>query len=139
MVTVRIRLGGRPPSGIHISVALSKRGTNRHPVRLRFPAGVSDAGGHRTRVGVSGDCVESNSLPRMSRLLVMYDIDTRSPTALRRRRAMATICCRHGERLQQSVFECYVPSALRERFVARLTRLTEDGKDRLRVYQLPPG
>lgn len=44
----------------------------------------------------------------MTLILVAYDVNTETPAGRRRLRRIAKICCDYGQRVQNSVFECWV-------------------------------
>lgn len=74
----------------------------------------------------------------MIELLVTYDVSTETKEGRRRLRKVATICLGHGQRVQQSVFECRVTEAQFEGLVARLVTTIDLDEDSIRVYRLPP-
>ena len=74
----------------------------------------------------------------MIELLVTYDVSTETKEGRRRLRKVATICLGHGQRVQQSVFECRVTEGQFEGLVARLVATIDLDEDSLRVYRLPP-
>ena len=69
-------------------------------------------------------------------ILVTYDVSTETPAGRKRLNRVARKCVAHGQRVQNSVFECnldwsqYV--ALRE----ELRNLINPGEDSLRFYNL---
>ena len=71
-------------------------------------------------------------------VLVAYDVSTESKEGKRRLRKVATVCCGHGQRVQNSVFECRVTAAQLEAMEAKLLGIIELSEDRLRIYRLPP-
>ena len=69
-------------------------------------------------------------------VLIAYDVATDTPTGQRRLRKVAQLCVAHGQRVQQSVFECSLTDAQLEDLLFRLLAVIDDGKDSLRVYRL---
>ena len=73
----------------------------------------------------------------MIELLVTYDVSTETKEGRRRLRKVATICLGHGQRVQQSVFECRVTEAQFESLTARLVAMIDLDQDSIRIYRLP--
>jgi len=69
-------------------------------------------------------------------VVVAYDVNTMDEKGRRRLRKAAKICENHGQRVQNSVFECLVDPAQWTKFRSRLTGLIDDEKDSLRFYFL---
>ncbi len=69
-------------------------------------------------------------------LLVTYDVNTQDPQGRKRLRQVAKLCVDHGQRVQNSVFECSVDAAQAKLFKARLTALIDRDKNSLRFYEL---
>ena len=69
-------------------------------------------------------------------LLVAYDVATDSKAGRRRLRRVANLCVAHGQRVQQSVFECVLTDVQVERFTYQLLREIEVSQDSLRIYRL---
>lgn len=69
-------------------------------------------------------------------LLVTYDVSTIDAGGARRLRKVAKLCEAHGQRVQQSVFECTLNAAQREQFVHELTEIIDEEQDSLRIYRL---
>ena len=69
-------------------------------------------------------------------VLVTYDVSTEDKAGRRRLRNVAKVCVDHGQRVQQSVFECSVDRAQYERLEDRLTTLIDEEADSLRIYRL---
>ena len=69
-------------------------------------------------------------------VLVTYDVNTESAASRRRLRRVARVCENHGQRVQNSVFECLVDyaqwTALRERLIKEI----KPEEDSLRFYFL---
>lgn len=70
------------------------------------------------------------------RLIIIYDVRTKSSEGRRRLRRVARACEDYGLRIQKSVFECVLRPgewrALRE----RLLRAYDPREDSLRIYEL---
>lgn len=69
-------------------------------------------------------------------ILVTYDVNTSDADGRRRLRMVAKKCVSHGQRVQNSVFECLLDAAQYKLFKAELTRLIDPQKDSLRFYEL---
>lgn len=69
-------------------------------------------------------------------LLVTYDVSTTESAEARRLRKVAKMCEAHGQRVQQSVFECTLSAAQKEQFLHELGELIDEEEDSLRIYQL---
>lgn len=69
-------------------------------------------------------------------VLVTYDVNTETAAGRRRLRKVAKACVNHGQRVQNSVFECLLDAAQYTRFKAELTALIDPSEDSLRFYQL---
>ena len=69
-------------------------------------------------------------------VLVTYDVNTETAAGRRRLRKMAKACVNHGQRVQNSVFECLLDAAQYVTFKAELTGLIDPQSDSLRFYQL---
>ena len=61
-------------------------------------------------------------------VLVTYDVNTETAAGRKRLRKVAKICVNHGQRVQNSVFECLLD--------AELTALIDPQTDSLRFYRL---
>ena len=61
-------------------------------------------------------------------VLITYDVNTETPAGRKRLRKVAKKCVNHGQRVQNSVFECLLK--------AELTALIDPALDSLRFYQL---
>jgi len=72
-------------------------------------------------------------------LVVTYDVDTTTKEGARRLRKVAKICEHYGQRVQFSVFEVRVSSAMREELEARLRKTINQKTDSLRLYDLADG
>lgn len=69
-------------------------------------------------------------------VLVAYDVSTASPQGQKRLRHVAKICESHGQRVQNSVFECKVDPAQYVAFKQRLLSVIDLQSDSLRFYNL---
>lgn len=69
-------------------------------------------------------------------VLITYDVSTESADGRRRLRKVARICVDHGQRVQNSVFECMVDSAQFAMLKHQLTSVIDAEKDSLRFYRL---
>lgn len=69
-------------------------------------------------------------------VLVTYDVNTETAAGRSRLRKVAKKCVNHGQRVQNSVFECLLDAAQYTLFKAELTALINTETDSLRFYQL---
>lgn len=69
-------------------------------------------------------------------VLVTYDVNVQTNVGRRRLRRVAKVCVDHGQRVQNSVFECLVDPAMWVKFKARLESEIDPEKDSLRYYFL---
>jgi len=69
-------------------------------------------------------------------VLVSYDVSTREDTGRRRLRRVARICEDHGQRVQNSVFECLVDASQWVTLKAKLMAEVDSTEDSLRFYFL---
>jgi CRISPR-associated protein Cas2 len=69
-------------------------------------------------------------------VLVSYDVSTRDDAGRRRLRRVARLCEDHGQRVQNSVFECVVDSAQWVVLRASLVSEADPAQDSLRFYFL---
>jgi CRISPR-associated protein Cas2 len=69
-------------------------------------------------------------------MLITYDVSTQTPAGRRRLRRVARICLDHGQRVQNSVFECEVDPAQWAALRARLIDEIVAEEDSLRFYRL---
>jgi CRISPR-associated protein Cas2 len=72
----------------------------------------------------------------MMLVVVAYDVNTESAAGRRRLRRVARICEDHGQRVQFSVFECWLDWAQWIKFRAGLVKEIEISSDSLRFYTL---
>ena len=68
--------------------------------------------------------------------LISYDVATATPAGQKRLRRVARLCENHGIRVQQSVFECSMPTELYLSFKAALSKLNDPEQDSLRIYPM---
>ena len=69
-------------------------------------------------------------------VLVTYDVNTETKVAQKRLRHVAKICENHGQRVQNSVFECLVDPAQWTQLREKLRDTIDPSKDSLRFYFL---
>jgi CRISPR-associated protein Cas2 len=69
-------------------------------------------------------------------VVVAYDVSTESEEGKKRLRRVAKICENVGQRVQNSVFECWVDAAQWTQLRARLVKEAEIEEDSLRFYFL---
>lgn len=69
-------------------------------------------------------------------VLVTYDVNTETAEGRRRLRKVAKACVDHGQRVQNSVFECLLDAAQFAVFKAGLVQLIDPEQDSLRFYRL---
>lgn len=69
-------------------------------------------------------------------VLVTYDVNTETAAGRKRLRKVAKACVDHGQRVQNSVFECLLDAAQYITFKAKLTALIDPETDSLRFYRL---
>lgn len=69
-------------------------------------------------------------------VLVTYDVNTETAEGRRRLRKVAKECADHGQRVQNSVFECLLDASQYAFFKAKLIGMIDVDTDSLRFYQL---
>lgn len=69
-------------------------------------------------------------------VLITYDVSTEDAAGKRRLRQVAKKCVAHGQRVQNSVFECSLDAGQLRLLQAELTALIDQEKDSLRFYLL---
>ncbi len=69
-------------------------------------------------------------------VLVTYDVNTTTAEGRRRLRQVARCCTAHGQRVQNSVFECSLDEAQFVQMKTQLAEIMDAGKDSLRFYNL---
>jgi CRISPR-associated protein Cas2 len=72
----------------------------------------------------------------MTLILVAYDVSTVTAPGKRRLRRVAKICQNYGQRVQNSVFECWIDLAQWVTFRAQLISEINSESDSLRFYFL---
>lgn len=69
-------------------------------------------------------------------VLITYDVNTETPAGRKRLRKIAKACQNYGQRVQNSVFECWLNPAERRKLQAELCALMDPETDSLRFYDL---
>ncbi len=69
-------------------------------------------------------------------VLITYDVSTTSPEGRKRLRLVAKQCVNHGQRVQNSVFECMLDPAQLSMLKSKLENLINEAEDSLRFYNL---
>ena len=69
-------------------------------------------------------------------LVITYDVNTTTPAGQKRLRKVAKCCEAHGQRVQNSVFECQVDEAQAVSLRATLEMLMDKESDSIRFYNL---
>jgi len=69
-------------------------------------------------------------------VLVTYDVMTSSSGGINRLRKVAKICQNHGQRVQNSVFECVVDATQFASLKIKLQSVIDEELDSLRFYRL---
>jgi len=69
-------------------------------------------------------------------VLITYDVNTTDKAGQKRLRAVARLCEDHGQRVQNSVFECKLDPAQYADLKAQLTAAIQASTDSLRFYLL---
>ena len=69
-------------------------------------------------------------------VLITYDVNTTTADGKRRLRHVAKVCVAHGQRVQNSVFECSLDAAQAKLLRAELTAIIDPETDSLRLYTL---
>jgi CRISPR-associated protein Cas2 len=72
----------------------------------------------------------------MMLVLVAYDVNTESAAGKRRLRRVAKVCEDYGQRVQNSVFECWIDAAQWVTLRAKLLAEANSDLDSLRFYFL---
>ena len=65
-------------------------------------------------------------------VLITYDVNTETPAGRKRLRKVAKVCVNHGQRVQNSVFECLLDAAQYVQLKAQLEILIDPEQDSLR-------
>lgn len=69
-------------------------------------------------------------------VLITYDVSTVDAAGRKRLRQIAKQCVNHGQRVQNSVFECSFTAAQCELLKSKLLKIYDPKKDSLRFYFL---
>ena len=69
-------------------------------------------------------------------VLVTYDVNTETSAGRKRLRKVAKACVNHGQRVQNSVFECLLDAGQCRSLQAKLLAIMDPEKDSLRFYYL---
>ena len=69
-------------------------------------------------------------------VLITYDVNTQDAAGRKRLRQIAMKGCDHGQRVQNSVFECILDAGQCRRLQAQLLSIMDAEKDSLRFYYL---
>lgn len=69
-------------------------------------------------------------------VLITYDVNTSDAAGRKRLRHVAKACVRHGQRVQNSVFECLLDNSQYILLKQELCGLIDNAKDSLRFYNL---
>lgn len=69
-------------------------------------------------------------------VLVTYDVNTTTVAGQKRLRQVAKCCVRHGQRVQNSVFECVLDAVQYRSLQHELATLVDTEQDSLRMYNL---
>jgi CRISPR-associated protein Cas2 len=69
-------------------------------------------------------------------VLVSYDVAVTTPGGQKRLRNVAKTCLNYGQRVQYSIFECFVDPAQWVKLKSQLERIIDIEKDSLRYYYL---
>ncbi len=69
-------------------------------------------------------------------VLITYDVNTQTPSGVRRLRQVAKQCVNYGQRVQNSVFECVLDAAKCREVQHKLEKIIDKNTDSLRFYYL---
>lgn len=69
-------------------------------------------------------------------VLITYDVNTEDSQGRKRLRQIAKQCVNHGQRVQNSVFECVLDAAQCKSLQNKLVKIMDQEKDSLRFYYL---
>ena len=69
-------------------------------------------------------------------VLITYDVNTETPAGRKRLRKVAKRCVDHGQRVQNSVFECLLDTAQCRSLQNKLCKIMDPERDSLRFYYL---
>lgn len=69
-------------------------------------------------------------------VLITYDVNTENSSGRTRLRKVAKQCVNHGQRVQNSVFECILDAGQCKLLKAKLLEIIDPERDSLRFYYL---
>ena len=69
-------------------------------------------------------------------VVITYDVNTEDSEGKRRLRQIAKNCVNYGQRVQNSVFECFLDAGQCRILQAKLCGIMDSSKDSLRFYYL---
>lgn len=69
-------------------------------------------------------------------VLISYDVNTEDKEGRSRLRRVAKECENYGQRVQNSVFECFLDAAQLYMVKNKLVKIIDNSKDSLRIYSL---
>lgn len=69
-------------------------------------------------------------------VLITYDVNTSTPDGRRRLQRVARICLNHGQRVQNSVFECLVNESQYVTLKSAIESIIDSSLDSVRFYHL---
>lgn len=69
-------------------------------------------------------------------ILITYDVDTTDKGGQKRLRQVAKACLDHGQRVQNSVFECELTDVQLSLLKERIRIVIDRDKDNVRIYHL---
>ncbi|SHF96513.1 CRISPR-associated protein Cas2 [Heyndrickxia coagulans DSM 1 = ATCC 7050] len=69
-------------------------------------------------------------------VVITYDVSTLTGAGQKRLRKVAKVCQNYGQRVQNSVFECYVDATQFASLKIELSNIIDPDEDSLRFYQL---
>lgn len=69
-------------------------------------------------------------------VLISYDVNTKDAAGRKRLRQIAKACTDYGQRVQNSVFECWLNNAEAELVKHTLLGIMNPAEDSLRIYNL---
>ena len=69
-------------------------------------------------------------------VVITYDVNTEDAAGRRRLRQIAKQCLNYGQRVQNSVFECWLDAAQCRLLQSKLRTIMDEDRDSLRFYYL---
>ncbi|MDR3310185.1 MAG: CRISPR-associated endonuclease Cas2 [Oscillospiraceae bacterium] len=69
-------------------------------------------------------------------VLITYDVSTEDAAGRKRLRQVSKTCVNHGQRVQNSVFECHLDASQFALLKSKLIKLIDEKCDSLRIYTL---